>query len=343
MSSEIETSFTVGPPVHGKNFVDRRGVIKTAEKILSTETLGNVLLTGTRRIGKTSLCFKLMNTIESFRNTLSAYMSLEAAYGKSPERFTQGVLLHMIKAIASHVNKKTYSELLQDLAKPQQMNKDYRKLLGLFALVRQGGKESERSSEKKVGASFVAEAGLQEKTMDTLRISQLSAFEYLTLLEEVIKHFQKHQITKFILFIDEANKLALETNSRLIRENLNLFSAEGMQFCFVTTPEVMSTIKEAHDLFHHFIELGPFDDIGVVKSLIKNCVRIGGKAVSVRSVFADEAVDAIWKLAKGMPYQVQFLCKFSLEMALSSKRSRVELTDVLDVVATSPHIFQDLA
>lgn len=189
------------------------------------------------------------------------------------------------------------------------------------------------SRQKEVGASMLAQAKLGEMEKIDLALPQLSPFEYLALLDELVTFMQANKVSRFILFIDEANKLTLEANSRLIRENLALFSSKGMQFCFVTTPDVVAAVPAAHELFHHRVDVGPFDEPGAICKLIERCCMIDGARVTPEQIFSSEAVSAIWRISRGLPFRIQILCQESLATAANAGHTNVTLTDVLDVIS----------
>ncbi len=328
----VQHCFSVGPPVQGDFFVDRTEIVRRATELLSTSS-GNLLIIGARRVGKTSLCFKLCERASSIEHIIAAYMSMEANYEQSQDRFTQGVLLHTIKSIALSVFEKTYSQLLADLGKPRGLNTDYGKLLRLFELARQNSGSAGHSRHKEVGASLMAHTSLSEEERHDLVVGQFSSFEYLAILDEVVDFLRQHNISRFVLFVDEANKLTLEANSRVIRENLALFSSKGMQFCFVTTPEVVAAVPAAGELFHHRINIGAFDDKESVHRLVERCCLISGVPVRSPQVFSPDAIDAIWRVSKGLPFRVQSLCQKSLTLATDSDREIVKIEDVLDAVS----------
>jgi hypothetical protein len=72
-----------------------------------------------------------LDIVAGIDNLLGAYMSMEATFEK-PDRFTQAVLLHVIRCMAARLFAKSYSDLLLDLSKPKGIASEYRHLLRLF-------------------------------------------------------------------------------------------------------------------------------------------------------------------------------------------------------------------
>jgi hypothetical protein len=322
---EAKVPFIAGAPVSGSLFIDRDDVLSRFEDVVSSG-FGNVLLVGQRRIGKTSVCLRFLELSTKMPNLLGSYMSMEANYERSSDEFTQAVLLNVLARMAKEFFNKKYSDLLQDLGRAKSPTGKYRRFLRLFELARGGSWKLGASSKRDVGVSAVARAQLSETEHAEMSISPLSSFEFLALLEEAVEMLRDGEIHRYILFVDEANKLTLESNARIIRENLSLFSAKGLQFCFVTTPEVVAVAPEARDLFQTCIELGPFARrehlnclVEIYSSLLCGC------AVS----FTSAALDVIWKLSQGFPYRLQFLCRQSLVKAHERGSNRVEVPDTL--------------
>ena len=320
--------FVAGAPVSGQLFINRDETLKTFYENASSG-FGNILLVGPRRIGKTSVCLKLLETTSQLPDTIGSYMSMEANYERSPEDFTQAVLLNVLAKIGKVFFDKKYSDLLHDLGRGKPPVGKYRAFLRLFELARTANRKLGGVYKKDVGVSAVAKATLSEAEQTDFTVPALSSGEFLALLEEAVNMLNEQDIQKFILFVDEANKLTLESNARIIRENLSLFSAKGLQFCFVTTPEVLTVVPEAQELFHATIEIGPFRQKDCVQSLIESYVRL---VPDCGVAFGAGATDAIWKLSQGLPYRVQFLCQRSFSKASGRNSPEVEVADVLEAM-----------
>lgn len=329
MSSKLTHNFVVGLPVSGDSFVDRTQILREVGELFSLST-GNILITGRRRAGKTSLCMKLREVASQAKHVMTEIMSVETNF-EQPEFFTQAVLLRVIRCMAVNHFSKTYSELVEDLKKPRRGK--YGQLLRLFELARRGSSVAGYTYQREVGASALAQAKLVEVEKTESSVSKLSASENLFLLEEIVELLHKHQVSRFVLFVDEANKLTLEANARIIHDNLALFSAQGMQFCFVTTPEVVAAAPSFLELFQHRVEVGAFDSIDAVNNLIQGCCKVDGRGIRPEEVFSSGAIDAIWRLSRGYPFEVQQLCQRSLQRTLAAGRVQVTMIDVLDIVS----------
>jgi hypothetical protein len=106
-----------------------------------------------------------------------------------------------------------------------------------------------------------------------------------------------------------------------------------MQFCFVTTPEVVAAAPAFQDLFQHRVEVGAFDGIEALHGLIGSSCKVNGHAARPEDVFTLEAIEAIWRISRGFPFYVQLLCQRSIKRALGLGNDQVTLADVLDVVS----------
>jgi AAA+ ATPase superfamily predicted ATPase len=319
--------FIAGPPVSGKYFIDRTNSINNILALLESSQ-GNILLFGKRRVGKTSLCLKLLEESQSIPKTIVAYMSMEANYDQTPEQFTQAAILHIISKISAKLFSKKYSDLLMDLGKPK-LSKDYKRLLRIFELVRSADRTVGYSRKANLGASAIVTAQVDESESTDVSVGSLSSFELMALLDEVVEFLHEKGIYKFVLIVDEANKFTLSANARIIRENFSLFSARGLQFCFVTTPEIIASVAEADELFQEKCEVGPFEDKYTVEMLVENYRILRGLQVK----FSPEAIDAIWKVSRGFPYTIQFLCNKCFIKALEENTATVSISQVLDVVS----------
>jgi type II secretory pathway predicted ATPase ExeA len=192
-----------------------------------------------------------------------------------------------------------------------------------------------QTTQKEVGATAIAQVRLIETERREASLSELSSFENLLLLEEVVTLLQRHHFARFVLFVDEANKLTLEANACIIRDNLALFSSNGIQFCFVTTPEVVAASSSFNELFQRRIEIGPFDSIDNLRALVQHNCRVDGRPSEAAEIFSSEALEAIWRISRGFPFKIQLLCQKSLDRTLKDGRLQVNISDVLDVIGTS--------
>jgi AAA+ ATPase superfamily predicted ATPase len=325
----LKIPFTAGAPVSGEFFIDRESVVNEIINLINS-SYGNILIYGKRRVGKTSLCLKLLEECESMKNTLASYMTMEANYDRTANQFTQAVILKIISSISFNLYKKKYSDLLIDLGKSDKTDGDYQQLLKIFELVRSENRKSAINEKSNIGFSSIIKAGIEINEGVNTSIEGLTSYELLELLTELVEFLNKKKIRKFILFVDEANKLAIEMNTRIIRENLSLFSAKGLQFCFVTTPEIIESVYEANELFQDKIELKGFENPNVIESLIEKYQELGN---ANKINFSKEAIDAIWKLSKGFPYIIQILCRDSAEKAIKENCHTVTVAHILEIVS----------
>jgi len=332
VTAYMKSPFIVGGPVCGDRFIDRAEALNQIQRLIEY-SYGNILIFGNRRLGKTSFCLELVNRVK-VPNSLVEYMSLPwgTELEASPTTFMQSVLLRIISRTALSLFSKKYSDLLLDLTKPQLFSGGYDRLLKLFDLARSCDRTVTRSVTKQVGAALVAKADLSEQQETRSGLGALTESEILALLEEVVELLGASKIRKFVLIIDEANKLTLAANSRLIRENLSLFSSKGLQFCFVATPQVLSSVPEAEELFHDKVEIRPFSDRASVRELTDHYLALIPIWHKPGTSFSDDAIDAIWKMSKGVPYNIQLLSSESFLRAAELGESKVTTAHVLEVL-----------
>jgi hypothetical protein len=268
-------------------------------------------------------------------------MSLDANTDHNVEQFTQTVVLRIISKIGQSIFSKKYSDLVYDLAKPRNFTDDYNQLLNILELARGENRELGTSSKSGLGISWVAKAGVEDGRSTQVSVGKLTHSEILFLLEELVDFLKNKNIYKFVLFIDEGNKLALVSNAQIIRENLKLFSASGLQFCFVRTTEVINTVTESREVFLNKIEVGPFESRDSINTLITNYLAtIDYKKDSNKIYFSENAIDTIWKLSKGSPYAVQLLCSQSFMKAIESNDSCIDTKHIIDVIADRFNVSQ---
>jgi AAA ATPase domain len=293
--------FIVGPPVRRDDFVDRDDTLRMLRQLV-TDRRGNILLSGDRRAGKTSVCLQLDATLTGDQPKV-AYISMEANYERSPGQLAQAVLVKLLSTLAAVCFEKTYAQLLLDLRDaPAGLRDDYAALLRLFDLARQP-----------------ADAGLLHQP------------DYLALLDDFVSYARQLGITNpFLVIVDEANKLTIEANEVVIRENLSLLSKADLQFCFVTTPQVTALV-DSRELFHEVVEVGPFEDVGSLYALINTYMDTPRNQPA--PTFEEPAIETIWNLSRGMPYEMQLLCDESLIRAYRDGSPTVTVAHVVQATA----------
>lgn len=322
--------FICGPPVFGDNFINRDNIILKINNLFKS-SIGNILIFGIRRIGKTSLCLHLSKSVSKDRSILVGYLSTEIIPRLEPELFIQHILLEIISVTALSLFSKKYSDLLFDLQSSCLLEKDYGRLLRIFELVRSAERTSEKSFKKDLGISWLMKGGVEQNRTNQSSINELKSFEALLLMQEIIDILKCNDINKFVLIIDEANKLTLQANEWIIREILSLFSFDGLQFCFVTTPDIVESVPEVDELFKNKVEIGPFENSGLIKLLIKQ-YQLKNKDEDSKINFSDDAIDLIWKSTKGVPLFVQLLCSKCFDRASSNTNFNIDKDNVVDIL-----------
>lgn len=308
------------PKFHVRELVPPEFLINRVEELRSIKEglrrKGSVLLVGKRGMGKTSLVRKAMHEL-GHEGVLCVYMDLTIYFDRDPNTFLEEVLLRICYTIGEKVFKKTTSEMISQLGKePDALGGKYNRFFRIFEMVRARAISRQSEQNKGVGITTPVGARLDSTEVTSVTITPLLSSEFLDLVGELREICRDSKYTQIVVFADEANRLAIQTSSEILRSFFDVFSAEEVQFLFVTNPEALVLAPGIAKAFDRKVELGPFHDISDIKALLEKYYTQGGKhPLPVAIPFTEESIYKIWEISKGNPYLVQLLCDEALNVA----------------------------
>lgn len=290
---------------------------------------GSVLLVGKRGMGKTSLVHKAMHELER-EGILCVYMDLTIYFDRNPDTFLEEVLLRICYRIGEKIFKKTTSELLLGIGRePDALGGKYTRFYKIYELVRGRAISRQSGQSKEVGISTMAEAHLTSTESKSVALTPLLSFEFLDMVKEFQEICRDSGYAQIVVFADEANRLATQVSSDILRSFFDVFSSEAVQFLFVTNPEVLIRVPDILKAFDRKVELGPFRDISDIRALLEKyyAPQRSKRHSSIIIPFTEEAICKIWELSRGNPLLIQLLCDGALNVAGS--REEVTPDDVV--------------
>lgn len=333
------------PKFHVREIVPPELLINRVEELRKVKEgllrKGSVLLVGKRGVGKTSMIYKAMHEMER-EGVLCVYMDLTIYFDRNPDTFLEEVLLRICYAIGQKIFGKTYSELISQLGQePDALGGNYKRFFRIFEIVRARALARQNEQSREVGLSTLVGAHLQSTESKSVTITPLLSFEFLGMVRELREICRDSKFTQIVVFADEANRLAIQTSSDILRSFFDVFSSEEVQFLFVTNPDALVLAPGIDRAFDRKVEIGPFHDISDLKALLEKYYNQGNKrSSSVVIPFTEESIRKIWELSKGNPSLVQLLCDGALDVA--GLREEVTPDDVVQAWLTelrnNPHM-----
>jgi hypothetical protein len=332
-----ETPFRSTKPVEASEFVDRDHELSVIQKCLLFQG-NNVNLFGAPGIGKSSVLRKLQADIAThYKDVLVVHLYLMSFVKSSGTDLARFFLLSVADEMWSRLFKKSYSELLEYLSKPDPasalFNQSMRSFLRIYRLLRSGTISSniEESSELKGQLLLGAKTG--EKYSTQFRIENLFQFEFARLLSELVLILEEHNMRRIVILADEANYLHEDEGKDLLGRNFDILLDPRIRYVFVTLEASKVGLYEADKIFQYQIPLGPFPDIGILHTLINaycaSFVRMGKEPLQ----FSEASKNTIWELSKGHPKIIQRACELSWISAAETKSRTIDEQNVLSVLS----------
>jgi len=158
---------------------------------------------------------------------------------------------------------------------------------------------------------------------------------------EIYDEFVKFLIEEYrqgrrvVLIIDEAQNMGARTLEEVrMLSNVNAQKDYLLHLILVGQPELRATLErpELRQLAQRvsvFYHLGPLS-LPEAQAYVKHRITSAGGSAEL---FAPEAVEAIWKAAKGIPRIMNTLCDLSLVYGFSSSAQRIDGDVVAEVLA----------
>jgi GTPase SAR1 family protein len=322
------------PKLPVSKIIDRSAELSSLREALARRE--NVLLVGENGVGKTCLLRKLRAEFVTRYGPacLLVEMDVESLSGGA-DRFLPSVVLRLFDAAWTRVFKKPQSDLLESLsgeiAIEEHLKKRLHHFLQLFRLVRPAKTNLTALQSREGGASLIATTKIGESFAANREIGSLSGSEFLDLTTELLGILREDGVTQVIIFGDEANHIKPETETAIISQNLEAFSARDVQFVLTIKPELLQTVhamKAAFPAVHEieaFADWEPVRDLFEVYSLCDDCSEAHVK-------FDEAVIRQLWRIARGRPRQIQMLGQRIWQRVEAEQRNTVTLEDLLNTV-----------
>jgi len=296
----------------------------------------NVLLYGTRGVGKTFLLRLLEDEIRKGEETVyPCFVNIASlpAYGGEDEvaSFPRAVLLQFCTSLWRELLGRSYLELrdrLDETGKELHFRKKaevtvqrvYTQLMVMEVSVHAAVFDT-------VGFSAGVKGEKRQEVSRQSRHSPILPFEFAEFAQELVANvLMAHGKKRVVFLCDEANQMPIFRQEQILERYLELFSSKEIQFLFVAGLVPWDKKSYLPSCFETRLELKGFPDKRHVRELIEaSLARAEGAALP----FSTEAVDAVCEAYGGHPRYTLEACALAYWHAQEGNADEVTASAVL--------------
>lgn len=303
--------FALGLPVKPELYIDRVKELKQIDWSLTSHR--HVLISGPRRIGKTSTLIKQYHVISEFNSWATQKIFVARRYyfiesRKSLLDLFRGLVLDVCREVLEQVFAIDMLALkahqLRDLK--DSVSNDKRILLEIYEILK-----SDRSVSVTKGNKYgfeVYAVGTKENS-ETVEYNNLSPdyVDLQSMLDKVLYELKEREFKSAVLFIDDINGNLDLLLTKEGTQLLQVLAEKGVIIVASVWKEILATKQLDNLSFIDIVELGPFKNSKDIKELLylyTNPTQFDGKRLD----FPDYVIDLIWELTHGHPQFIQEVC-----------------------------------
>lgn len=310
--------FNSSSPVYDDLFVDREKELRqTVEWLMSG--IGNLVISGERGIGKTSLAWKTISeTKEKIKNTLVIRETVYQFHHEGFNAFLSELGKQITVSVWQLISGKSFSELFSaslDFEKKKIESKDVKALRRIYNILTASQLSSKATEMGKIGGKLFVEAGLQEGLEKGMIRMAITSFEFLAIIDELKEIASKHGYSRIVVIADEFNYLRSSEQSDFIRTYFQILNSRKILFGLIGIDIDPWSVPGLNQCVETYIPLGPFESSDHVRRLVSVGVP-QAEQTNIRNFLTSEDIcQQIFSESKGNPRLIQEFCwNFMIEL-----------------------------
>lgn len=324
--------FNMSSPVCDELFVDRDKELRQTMNWIASAT-GNLIISGERGIGKTSLAWKAVaETQDKAPNTLVIRETVYPFHGEGFDSFLSELAKQITATIWRRVTGNSFSELFSAALDSEERKiepKGVRALRRIYNLLSASQFMATTSKMSKIGGKLLIDASSQEELEKGISRTSITSFEFMAIVDELKEVASRHGYSRIVVIADEFNYLRQSEQSEFIQRYFQILNARSIVFGLIGIDIDPWSMPGLRQCVETYIPLGPFDSVEHVHSLITAGLRGFDDRQIVDFLNSTEICAQIFGECKGNPRLIQAFC-FSFLEDLELSRNPKNLRDVFE-------------
>ncbi|MEW6619582.1 MAG: hypothetical protein AB1422_09680 [bacterium] len=303
--------FNMSSPVYDDLFVDREKELRQTIDWLMSGT-GNLIITGERGIGKTSLAWKtIADTEEKTKDTLIIRETVYQFHGEGFGTFLSELGKQITVSIWQLISGKSFSELFSgslDFEKKKIESKNIKALRRIYNILSASQLSSKATEMGKIGGKLFIEAGLQEGLEKGMTRMAITNFEFLAIIDELKEIASRHGYSRIVVIADEFNYLHFSEQSDFVRTYFQILNSRNILFGLIGFNIDPWSVPGLSQCVETYIPLGPFESSDHVRQLVSVGLPQAENADIRNFLISEDVSQQIFTESKGNPRLIQAFC-----------------------------------
>jgi len=314
--------FNMFSPVYDDLFVDREKELRQTLDWITSGT-GNLIISGERGIGKTSLAWKaIADTKSHTAGTLVIRESVYQFHGEGFDTFLSELGKQITVTVWQTITGKTFSELFSealDFEENKIESRDIKALRRIYSILSASQLTSKATKSSRIGAKLVVDAGTQEALEKGMARTAITSFEFLAIVDELKELAARRGYARIVVIADEFNYLLPSEQGDFIRIYFEVLNARRVIFGLIGMDLDPWTLPGINQCVETYIPLGPFDSVDHVHALV--VAGLDGTADERLAEFLNsgDICAEMFAETKGNPRLIQRFCsEFMLQLEMNT-------------------------
>lgn len=307
-------------PVYDDLFVDREKELHQTIEWLMTGT-GNLIISGERGIGKTSLAWKtITDAKEKTKDTLVIRETIYQFHDKGFDTFLSEIGKQITVSIWQLISGKSFSQLFSESLNFEEKkieSKDVKALRRIYNILTASQLSSKATEMGKIGGKLFVEAGLQEELEKGMTRMAITNFEFLAIIDELKEIASRHGYSRIVVIADEFNYLLSSEQSDFIRTYFQILNSRKILFGLIGIDIDPWSVPGFSQCVETYIPLGPFESSDHVRQIVSVGLPQAEYADIRNFLTSEDVCQQIFTESRGNPRLIQAFCwNFMMELEL---------------------------